>query len=60
MVAAARGGPRLPSVLRHMVHRPLRVTIDGHLSLSPLTISVEGADGTRTVIRIGRDPDISS
>jgi Family of unknown function (DUF5335) len=58
-VAAARGGPHLPSVLRHMVDHPQRVAVDSRVMLAPMTISVDGRDGVRTVIAIARDPDIT-
>ena len=58
-IAAARGGPRVPSVLRHLVDRPQRVAVDTSTMLAPITISVEGSDGARTVIRVEREPDIS-
>ncbi len=58
-VAVARGGPRLPSVLRHMVDHPARVEVDNRTMLAPMTIAVEGRDGVLTVIRIEREPDFS-
>jgi Family of unknown function (DUF5335) len=58
-VAAARGGPHLPCVLRHMVDHPQRVAVDSRVMLAPMTISVDGRDGRRTVITIARDPDIT-
>jgi hypothetical protein len=59
-VAAARGGACLPSVLRHLVEHPRRVTVDNRTMLAPMTVRVDGRDGARTVIRIERDADISS
>ena len=56
-VAAARGGPRLPSMLRHLVDHPKRIVVDSSTLLAPMTIAVDGGDGIRTVIRIKRDPD---
>jgi Family of unknown function (DUF5335) len=53
-VAAARGGPRLPSVLRHFVENPTRIAVDGPASLYPTLIEVDAADGIRTTITIGR------
>jgi Family of unknown function (DUF5335) len=53
-VEVARGGPRLPSVLRHLVSHPTRIVVDSHTSLAPTTIAVEAADGTKTLIRIKR------
>jgi hypothetical protein len=58
-VAAARGGRRFPRVLRHLIDRPQRVAIDTSTMLAPMTISVEGGDGARTVIRVEREPDFS-
>jgi hypothetical protein len=57
-VAVAQGGPHLPSVLRHMVDHPARVAVDNHTMLAPMTISVDGRDGVRTMIRIEHDPDV--
>jgi hypothetical protein len=56
-VAAARGGPQLPSVLRHMVDHPERVLVDSRTLLAPMTIAVDGRDGVRTVIRIEREAE---
>jgi Family of unknown function (DUF5335) len=53
-IAAARGGPHLPSVLRHWVEHPTRIAVDSPTTLAPSTIVVENAGGGRTVIRIGR------
>ena len=50
-VAAARGGPRGPSVLRHLIDHPSRIAVDSMTSLAPSTIVVDGRDGVRTVIR---------
>jgi Family of unknown function (DUF5335) len=58
-VAAARGGPDLPSVLRHMVDHPERVAVDTHTMLAPMTIAVDSRDGVRTVIRIERDAEFN-
>jgi hypothetical protein len=58
-VAAARGGPRLPSVLRHMVDHPKRILVDSSTLLAPMTIAVDGSDGVRTVIRIADEPEFS-
>jgi hypothetical protein len=58
-VAAARGGPHVPSVLRHMVDRPERIVVDSWTLLAPMTISVDGADGVRTVVKISGDPAFS-
>jgi Family of unknown function (DUF5335) len=57
-VAAAGGGSRAPSVLRHLVDHPERVIVDSHTLLAPMTIAVDGRDGVRTVIRIEREPEI--
>lgn len=59
-VAVARGGPHVPSVLRHMVDHPERVAVDTDTMLAPMTIAVDGRDGLRTVIRVERDPEITS
>jgi hypothetical protein len=57
-VAVAKGGPRLPGVLRHLVDHPTRVAVDNHTMLAPMTIAVDGRDGLRTMIRIEHDPDV--
>lgn len=59
-VSVARGGPHLPSVVRHLVDHPRRIAVDSRTMLAPMTIAVDGDDGTRTVIRVGRDAEISS
>lgn len=56
-VTAARPGPHLPSVLRHMVDHPARVEVDNYTMLAPMTIAVEDQDGVRTVISIEREAD---
>jgi hypothetical protein len=48
-VEAARGGPHVPSVLRHFVDHPTCITVDG---FTPTTILVDGRDGVRTMITI--------
>jgi Family of unknown function (DUF5335) len=58
-VAAARGGSRLPSVLRHAVDRPERVAVNSPMLLAPITIAVDGRDGLRTLIRIEREPEFT-
>jgi hypothetical protein len=58
-VAAARGGPHPPSVLRHMVDHPARIEVDSDTMLAPMTIAVEGRDGVRTVISIERDAEFT-
>jgi hypothetical protein len=58
-VAAARGGPRLPSTLRHLVDHPQRVLVDSELMLAPITIAVDGADGVRTLIEIQREAEFT-
>jgi hypothetical protein len=57
-VAAARGGPHLPGMLRHMVDHPARIEVDSRTMLAPMTIAVDGQDGVRTVITIEREPEI--
>jgi Family of unknown function (DUF5335) len=58
-VAAARGGPHLPSMLRHLVDHPERIVVDSWTLLAPMTIAVDGRDGVRTVVRIAREADFS-
>jgi hypothetical protein len=52
-IAAAGGGPHLPSVLRHMVDHPERVSVASLRMLAPVTIAVDGPNDVRTVISIG-------
>lgn len=59
-VAAAKGVPHPPSVLRHLVDHPQRVLVDTATMLPPMTICVDGPDDTRMVVRIARDGYISS
>jgi Family of unknown function (DUF5335) len=54
-VAAARGGPHLPSVVRHMVDHPTRIEVDSATSLAPTVIVVDAIDGVRTIIRVLRE-----
>jgi len=58
-VAAARGAPHLPGVLRHMVDHPALIEVDSHTLLAPMTIAVEDQDGVRTVITIERDGEFT-
>lgn len=58
-VAAARGGPHLPSVLRHAVDHPSRIEVDSETMLPPMSIAVVGGDGVRTLITIDREADFS-
>ncbi len=58
-IAAARGGPHLPSVLRHTVDHPARIEVDSDTLLAPMTIAVDGPDRVRTVITIEREPEFS-
>jgi hypothetical protein len=58
-VAAARGGPRVPSVLRHLVDHPEGVSVDSQTMLAPMTIAVDGPDDVRTVITIEYQPEIT-
>ena len=53
-VAAAQGGPHVPSVLRHFVDHPTRIAVDGSGSLAPTLIEIDGADGVRTTITVAR------
>jgi hypothetical protein len=54
-VAAARRSGHLP-VMRHLVDKPERVTVDSWTMLAPLTITVYRRDGVRTLIRVEGDP----
>lgn len=58
-VAVARGGPHLPSLLRHMIDRPARIKVDSQTMLAPVTIAVDGPDDVRTVITIESEPEFS-
>ena len=58
-VAVARGGPHLPSVLRHLIDHPRRVFVDSELMLAPIKIAVDGPDGVRTVIKVEREADFT-
>ena len=58
-VAAAQGGAHAPTVLRHMIAHPMRIEVDSHTMLAPMTIAVDGHDGVRTVITIGRAPEFT-
>lgn len=58
-VAVTRGGPHLPSVLRHLVDHPERVSVDSETMLAPMTIAVDGPDDARTVITLEREPEIT-
>jgi len=52
-VSAARGGPRAPTVLRHLVDHPIRIEVNGPPAITPNVISVIDGEGVRTVVRIG-------
>jgi predicted RNA-binding protein YlqC (UPF0109 family) len=54
-VAVARRGEHVPGLLRHLVDHPSRLAIDTETMLAPMTISVDGRDGARTVIRVQRE-----
>ncbi len=56
-VSAAREGPRIPDLMRHLVDRPERVAVDNSALLPPMTIAVDSHDGVRTLIRIEREPE---
>ncbi len=58
-IAATRGGPRRPNVLRHLVDRPERIAVDSTMLLAPITIAIDGRDGLRTLIRIEREPELA-
>lgn len=59
-ISAARGGPHLPSVLRHMIEHPEHVWTDSYTMLAPVTIEVDGSDSVRTVITIGDEPALAA
>ncbi len=62
-VSLARGGQsgtRASSVIKHTVERPARVEVDSPVVLAPITIALDASDGARTVIRIAREPELSS
>jgi Family of unknown function (DUF5335) len=54
-VAAAHGGPHLPTTLRHLVDHPTRIEVDSLASLLATKISVTAEDGVRTDVRIVRE-----
>lgn len=54
-VAVTSGDPQVGGVLRHLVDHPSRVAVDTQTMLAPMTISVDGRDGARTVIRVRRE-----
>jgi hypothetical protein len=56
-VAAACAAGEVPSILHHVVDHPLRVAVDNGTMLAPITISVDGDDGARTVIRVEPRPE---
>jgi hypothetical protein len=53
-VAGARGAAHVPSVVRHLVDHPERIAVDGAPAMAPTTITIDGGDGVRTVVRIKR------
>lgn len=54
-VSAAHGGPRLPTVLRHLVDHPVRIEVNGPPAITPNVISVVDDAGVETVVRIGSE-----
>jgi Family of unknown function (DUF5335) len=60
VLAAARDGESLPSMLRHFVDHPRRIVTDSWTLLAPMTIAVDGRDGVRTVVRIDRDDELEA
>ena len=58
-VAAAHGGPHLPTVLRHLVDHPARIEVDGPVAITPRYIAVLGEAGVRTVVRISPEGEFS-
>jgi hypothetical protein len=58
-VAVARGTPRLPAMLPHLIIHPARIAVDSHTMLAPMTIAVDDRDGVRTVIMIEREPEFT-
>lgn len=52
-VAAAHGTARLPSVVRHLVDHPQRITVDS-TAMAPTCITVDDREDVRTVVRIER------
>lgn len=54
-VAVARDGSHRAGVLRHLVDHPVRVAVDNYTMLAPMTIAIDGPDGSRTTIRIEDD-----
>jgi hypothetical protein len=58
-VAATRGGRNLASTVRHMVDHPEHVYVDRDVMLAPITIEDDARDGSRTVITIEDEPELS-
>jgi hypothetical protein len=56
-VSAACNGEQVPTVLRHLVDHPARVAVDNWTLLAPMTITVDGRDGARMMIRIERETE---
>lgn len=50
-VSAAHGTAHLPSVLRHLVDHPQRITVNS-TAMAPTCITVDDRDGVRTVVRV--------
>ncbi len=58
-VSVARGGPHLPTVLRHLVDHPARIEVDGPVAITPRFLAVLGEAGVRTVVRISPEGEFS-
>ena len=56
-LSVARGGGTSPDLVRHVVPHPLRIAVDSHTMLAPMTIALDGADGRRTLVRFVREPE---
>jgi hypothetical protein len=52
-VSVAHGAAHLPSVLRHLVDHPQRITVDS-TAMAPTRIVVDDRHGARTVVRVER------
>ena len=50
-VSAAHGSAHLPSVLRHLVDHPQRITVNS-TAMAPTCITVDDQEGVRTVVTI--------
>ncbi len=59
-LAAARRPPHVPSLRRHLIDHPERVCVDTRTVLPPMTITIDGQDGVRTVLTIKDEPAVVS